>query len=203
MCGRFFLDVEFDEVLKHYFGIIGDYPVMEYEPREIFPSNDIPVIHRGREVERTIHLMKWGFAPSFMNKLLINARSETIAEKRLFREAFIRRRCLVPASGYYEWENVLGDDEKITKVKRSIKVPERKIISMAGIYDRFEDKNGNPFWAVSILTKASNDQVKGVHDRMPVILDKEMERAWIAQYREDYSELFKIINDSSPNFVIE
>ena len=203
MCGRFFLDVDFDEVLKHYFGIIGDYPVMDYEPREIFPSNDIPVIHRGKEVDRTIHLMKWGFAPSFMNKILINARSETIAEKMLFKEAFYRRRCLIPASGYFEWEKVLGDNDKITKVKRSISVPEKKIISMAGIYDRFKDKEGKNFWAVSILTKASNDQVKSVHDRMPVILDKEMEKAWIAQYEEDYTPLFSIIENSSPEFLIK
>ncbi len=203
MCGRFFLDVDFDEVLRHYFGIIGDYPVMDYEPREVYPSNDIPVIHRGKEIERTIHLMKWGFAPSFMNKILINARSETIAEKRLFKEAFFRRRCLIPASGYFEWEKVLGNNDKISKVKRAITIPEKKIISMAGIYDRFQDKEGKPYWAVSILTKASNDQVKGVHDRMPVILDKEMEKVWIAKYDKDYTPLFNIIENASPDFLIE
>jgi len=203
MCGRFFLDVDFDEVLRHYFGIIGDYPVMDYKPREIYPSNDIPVIHRGKEVERTIHLMKWGFAPSYMKKILINARSETIADKRLFKEAFFRRRCLIPASGYFEWEKVLGESDKISKVKRSIIVPEKKIVSMAGIYDRFRDKEGKPFWAVSILTKASNDQVKNVHDRMPVILDKEMEKAWIAKYDEDYTPLFNIIENASPDFLIK
>lgn len=203
MCGRYFLDVDFEEILKHYFGYVGNYPVTEYEPREIFPSNSIPVIHRGKEVERTIHLMKWGFAPSFMNKILINARSETISEKRTFKEAFFRRRCLVPASGYYEWEKILGDDDKMTKIKRSIKVPNQNIISMAGIYDRFHDKDGKPFWAVSILTKASNDQVKQVHDRMPVILTKEMESAWIAQYDEDYTPLFDIIQSANPDFEIE
>jgi len=203
MCGRFFLDVDFEEVLRHYFGIIGDYPVTEYEPREIFPSNDIPVIHRGKEVEKTIHLMKWGFVPSFMNKILINARSETVAEKRMFKEAFFRRRCLVPASGYYEWEKVLDDGGKIKKLKRAIRVPDQEVVSMAGVYDRFKDKEGKPFWAVTILTKASNEDVKDVHDRMPVILDKEMEDTWIAKYDTDFTPLFELINAASPKFIVE
>jgi len=203
MCGRFYLDVEFEEILKHYFGIVGDFPVTEYEPKEIFPSNAIPVIHRGKEVERTIHLMKWGFAPTYMNKIFINARSETIAEKKMFKEAFFRRRCLVPASGYYEWQKVPGEDNKIIKVKRQISVPSKKIISMAGIYDRFVDKVGKSFWGVSILTKPSNEHVKEVHDRMPIILTKEMETAWIAQYDEDYTPLFDIINKANPEYSIE
>lgn len=203
MCGRFFLDVDFEEVLKHYFGIVGDYPVTEYEPREIFPSNSLPVIHRGKEVKRTIHLMKWGFAPSFMNKILINARSETVAEKKLFKEAFFRRRCLIPASGYYEWEKVSGEDGKIKKVKRAISVPDKGIVSMAGIYDRFQDKEGKPFWAVTLLTKASNDDVKNVHDRMPLILDKEMEKIWIAKHEEDFTPLYDLITGASPRLHVK
>lgn len=203
MCGRFFLDVDFEEVLRHYFGIIGDYPVHEYEPREIFPSNSVPVIHRGKEVERTVHLMKWGFAPSFMNKILINARAETVAEKRLFKEAFFRRRCLVPASGYFEWEKLADENGKIKKVKRAISVPDKKIVSMAGIYDRFQDKEGKPFWAVTILTKASNDDVREVHDRMPVILDEEMEKTWIAKYDEDFSQLFELMAKADPKLHVK
>ncbi len=203
MCGRFYLDVDFEEIMKHYFGIVGDFPVTEYEPKEIFPSNDIPVVHRGKEVERTIHLMKWGFAPSYMNKIVINARSESITEKRMFKEAFYRRRCLVPASGYYDWEKVLDENDKVKKIKRQICVPDQKIVSMAGIYDRFVDKEGKPFWAVSILTKDSNEHVKQVHDRMPIVLTKEMEAAWIAQYDEDFTPLFEIIKNANPLLRVE
>jgi len=203
MCGRFYLDVDFDEVLRHYFDVIGDYPVDTYEPREIFPSNEIPVVHRGKKVESTIHLMKWGFAPSFMNKLLINARSETVFEKKLFKEAFFRRRCLIPASGYYEWEKKMDENNKIQKIKRSFERPDQKIFSMAGIYDRFFDEDGQAYWAVTILTQAATDQVKGIHDRMPLILDKDMERRWIKFYEEDYSELFKILERRGPELVIK
>jgi len=202
MCGRFYLDVDFEEVLKHYFGFVGNYPVNTYEPKEIFPSTDVPVIHRGKEIEKTIHLMKWGFAPAFMNKIIINARSETISEKKMFKEAFFRRRCLIPASGYYEWEKVLQDDDSIKKVKRQISVPGQNVVSMAGIYDRFVDKEGKSFWAVSILTKASNEQIRSVHDRMPVILTPGMENKWLANYEEDYTPLFELIKDSSPVYQI-
>ncbi len=168
MCGRFYLDADFDEVLRHYFDVVGDYPIDDYEPKEIFPSNAIPVVHRGKKVEKTIHLMKWGFAPSFMNKLVINARSETVYEKKMFKEAFFRRRCLVPASGYYEWEQKLDENNKMQKIKHSFERPDQKIFSMAGIYDRFFDKDGQPFWAVTILTQPATQQVKDIHDRMPL-----------------------------------
>lgn len=203
MCGRFYLDVDFDEVLRHYFDVVNDYPINEYEPREIFPSNQIPVVHRGKKVDRTIHLMKWGFAPSFMNKLLINARSETVYEKKLFKEAFFRRRCLVPASGYYEWEKKMDENNKIQKIKHSFERPDQKIFSMAGIYDRFFDKDGQAFWAVTILTQAATEQVSHIHDRMPLILDREMEKNWIKEYDTDYSKLFKILKQTGPELMIK
>jgi len=203
MCGRYFLRASIRDVLKYYFEHVKDKPTLEYEPREIFPSDSIPVVHRGKEVEKTMHLMKWGFAPSYMNKLLINARSETVAEKKTFSEAFFRRRCLIPASGYYEWEKVEDSTGKIQKIKRTIEVKEREIVSLAGLYDRFQDKNGQLYWAVTILTKEASDDVKQVHDRMPVIIDRKSENAWLDVYETDYSPLFDIIRHASPRLKVE
>lgn len=199
MCGRYYIRVGIRDIMEHYFENITNLPVVEYEPRVIFPSDKVPVIHRGKEVDKTIHLMKWGFAPSYMKKLMINARSETIAEKPLFRESFFRRRCLIPASGYYEWEKLEDESGKIQKIKRDITVDGSDIISLAGIYDRFQDKEGQYFWAVSILTKDANDSVKDVHNRMPIILDKGLESEWIKDYHDDYTALFEMIKSSSPD----
>lgn len=184
--------------MDHYFDNRTNLPVVEYEPREIFPSDKVPVIHRGKTLDKTIHLMKWGFAPSYMKTLIINARSESIAEKKMFKEAFFRRRCLIPATGYYEWEKSETENGKIEKVKRDITVKGSEIISLAGIYDRFQDKDGQYFWAVSILTKEANDSVKKIHDRMPIIIDKGLESEWIKEYQDDYSALFEIIKSSNP-----
>lgn len=203
MCGRFFLDVDFENVLEHYFGGMAGYPAIEYEPREIFPSNVIPVVHRGKTEERTMHLMKWGFAPVFMKRLLINARAETVAQKNLFREAFVRRRCLIPASGYYEWEVAGQAGTKQDKVKKKITVEGQPVISFAGIYDRFQDKEGKSFWAAAILTKASDGAVRDVHDRMPLILTREQESVWIAQHANAEMELHEILNSQIANLLVE
>ena len=202
MCGRYYIKVGIRDIMEHYFDNMTNLPAVEYEASEIFPSDKVPVIHRGKEVDKTIHLMKWGFAPSYMKTLMINARSETIAEKKMFKEAFFRRRCLIPATGYYEWEKVETESGKTEKIKRDITVKGSEIISLAGIYDRFRDKDGQYFWAVSILTKEASDSVKNVHDRMPVIIDKGLESEWIKDYQDDYSALFEMIKSSSPKLMV-
>ncbi len=194
MCGRFFLDADFEDVLRHYFGETGAAIDLSCKSGDFYPSDSVPVIHRGMETERSIHLMKWGFQPEYMSKRIINARSETISQKPMFREAFIRRRCFIPASGYYEWHD---------KVKHAIRVPDREIISFAGIYDRFTDKDNNLIWAVSILTKASNESVRQIHDRMPVVLNEKDEKRWIANCQGDYKPLLEIVESSSPKFIFE
>lgn len=193
MCGRFFLDADFEDVMRHYFGQPKDAKILTYETGEIFPSTEVPVVHRGKDVERAIHLMKWGFEPAFLKKIVINARSETLEQKPMFRDAYMRRRCLVPASGYYEWHD---------KIKHAIRVKNQPIISLAGIYDRFLDKDGNPIWAVTLLTKDANEGIRSIHDRMPVILDQHSEALWLSNDTSTH-RLKEVIDLSSPCFEFE
>ncbi len=197
MCGRFFLDADFEDVMRHYFGepriAKTDAKNLTYETGEFFPSTDIPVIHRGKEVKRAIHMMKWGFEPAFLKKLIINARSETLEQKPMFKDAFVRRRCLVPASGYYEWHN---------QKKHAIRVKDKRIISLAGLYDRFLDKDGNAFWAVTLLTKDANESISAVHDRMPVIIDKASESMWLSK-EYPLNALKGVIDSASPQLEYE
>ena len=203
MCCRCFLRLGIKDIISYYFGTENYYPMIEYEPREIFPSDVLPVVHRGKERDRSIHLMKWGFAPSYMKNLVINARSETIMEKKMFKESFERRRCILPVSGYYEWEKRYDEEGKEEKVKREITMPNKEILSLAGIYDRFQDKDGQLFWAVTLLTKEADLSIAHVHDRMPVILTKELESEWLDTKHDQYESLLKKIKASHQDYRIK
>lgn len=203
MCCRCFLRVGIKDIISYYFGTENYYPMIEYEPREIFPSDAMPVVHRGKERDRSMHLMNWGFAPSYMKNLVINARSETIMEKKMFKESFERRRCILPVSGYYEWEKIHNEEGKEEKIKREITMPNQEILSLAGIYDRFQGKDGQLFWAVTVLTKEADLSIAHVHDRMPVILSKELESEWLNTSHDQYESLLKKIKISHHDYKIK
>ncbi len=196
MCGRFYLDVDFAEVMKHYFGQVTT-PV-QAKAGEYFPTDQVPVVRMGSQGPKLTR-MRWGFAPAYANRPLINARSETILTKKTFSEAFIHRRCLIPASGFYEWES-LGDKKK---AKRKVFVPGQEIVSFAAIYDRFQDKNGENFWGFSILTKAANVHLEKIHDRMPLILTKDQEKVWIGNHGQTLDPLLALIDAVDPLLAIE
>lgn len=170
MCGRFYLDADFEEILTRY-GLKGNRTA--YQPKgEIFPSErSLVVLSNGK---RHLKKLKWGFLPHYAKKPIINARSETVFEKPLFRDAAIRRRCLVPANGYFEWENMGGK-----KVKREISGRYGEILSFGGIYEEFEDKNGMIQLCFTILTRDAACGISHVHNRMPVIIQKDNEDKWL------------------------
>lgn len=193
MCGRYLLDVYLDDIRLRY--QVSNY--IDFEPlKDIFPSNKVPVILSGYN-NRLIKKLIWGFSPYYMKKLLINARSETISEKSTFKDSFINRRCIIPASGFFEWEKVADK-----KVKRKINVIDNKVFSIAGIYNKFKDNDGNDFFAFTILTKEANDIIKPIHNRMPVILKKEEENLWLDRNNKNILLLKNIINKSNPRLSI-
>ena len=131
---------------------------------EIFPGSIAPVIDKNNEAR----FMLWGFPSPIAGKPpLINARSESAAEKRTFRDSMESRRCLIPASGYYEWKAV----GKKQKEKYEFTLPDGTSMYMAGIYTE-DDK-------FAILTRAASPSVIDVHDRMPVILPKSFGEVWL------------------------
>lgn len=171
MCGRYFVDEAFEEILRRY--KIHDVPEVIWTPREIFPTNDAPVVIRAKD-ELRAGLMKWGFVYPNMNRPIINARSETAGVKPAFKDALKKRRCLVPASGFFEWYG-----EKGAKAKFRIERPEHCIISFAGLYTPFTDTEGNRTFAYVILTRQSAPPVSEIHDREPIILNEQDEAAWL------------------------
>jgi putative SOS response-associated peptidase YedK len=125
-------------------------------------------------------LLKWGLIPSWSNDekigyKLINARSETVAEKPSFRSAFKHRRCLIPASGFYEWQKQ-GTGRKQPFF---ISMRDGELFSFAGLWERWHDPEGEEVQSCTIQTTTANEVMQPIHERMPVILGPSAEEQWL------------------------
>ena len=170
MCGRYYIEMDekdlreiADEVEKNTQG----YPdQMTFKTSgEIFPTDIVPVQTGADEYQ----LMKWGFS-GFDKRLVINAKSETALQRPMFRESMLERRCLVPASGYYEWKK---DGSK--KVKYQFFIPNMPIY-LAGCW---RQEKGNPFHTFVILTRPAVKVFEEIHDQMPIIIPQSHMRRWL------------------------
>ena len=146
------------------------FPVKTYG--EMSPTDIVPVIASNRNRQRAVFPMKWGFTGK---TLLMNARVETAAVKPTFKDAWKSHRCIVPASYYFEWEHLVGNNGKtITGDKYAIQPQGSSMTWLCGLY-RFE--NDMPFFV--ILTREPGEQIRFIHDRMPLILPEHLVNEWI------------------------
>ena len=153
----------------------------------VAPTKPVPaVLVRGEE--RTLTALRWGLVPFWakdpsIGAKMINARSETAAEKPAFRQAFARRRCLLPADGYYEWLAVPpppGEAKaKARKQPYYIRRADGGPLAFAGLYEKWRDVEGNELWTASILTAAAADELSWIHDRMPLTVSRTGWEAWL------------------------
>lgn len=177
MCGRYYIAEEDQaEELKQIIEMINRKHNGEVKTAgEVFPSETVPVIATSRTQKITPFAMEWGYSTSDGNRL-INARSETASQKPTFRDGMLQRRCIIPASWYFEWnKNERG------KPKYAIGAENKNVIYMAGIY-RFE--HDKPVF--SILTRDPAESIQFIHHRMPVILPREAVRDWLnTSYRAE------------------
>lgn len=179
MCGRYTLKTPASEIAALFEGIYDGLVVPEFRPRyNIAPTQDAPVVRLsgGRHLEW--RPLRWGLVPFWAKDTksgarMINARSETVAEKPAFRTAFRKRRCLVPADGFFEWQKI---GKK--KIPYYITVNSDAPFSMAGLWERW-DKEGEPIETFTILTTDANDKIRPLHDRMPVILERDDYELWL------------------------
>jgi putative SOS response-associated peptidase YedK len=176
VCGRFSLSKrELVEVADFVEAMVGAEEAAQHRPRyNVAPGDDCWIVQPAGP-DRKLVRAAWGFR-GLEDKLVINARSETVTEKRMFQDAFARRRCLVPADGFFEWT---GPKQR----RRPIwfHAPDGQILLFAGLWEIRPD--GRP--AFTILTTGANATVAPVHDRMPVMLDREAGGAWLAAPRLD------------------
>lgn len=183
MCGRYALDADIDFLIERYKAIMDT----NFNPKpEVFPTNTVPVVRVLDNLQ--IDQLKWGFMPSYTKSPLINARAETVEVKPTFKDSFLNRRCIIPATNFFEWEKV--NDKKI---KRRINISEENVFSIAGLYNSFLDKDGNKYEAFTILTTAANDSMKHIHDRMPVIIPRDHEYIWLNRNNKDIAALRELL----------
>lgn len=166
MCGRYYVDDDTSrEIRKILEQIDAKYENNKRKPGEIFPTNTAPILAAfGQEVEPELSV--WGYPNFYKKGVLINARAETALEKKTFRESILSRRCVIPSSGFYEWDS--------DKHKFLFKRKEEEILYMAGIYNFFQEE-----CRFVILTTAANESMEDIHNRMPVVLTKEEVEPWI------------------------
>ena len=174
MCGRFYLNENF--LVKNTDGF-------NIEQGEKLPSNTALII-----TFEESDTMKWGL--SYEKTLVINARSESIFQKKMFSECIKNKRCVIPASWFYEWKN---------GIKYKISLEKEKIFYMAGIYNKFIDKNGEAAHGFVIITTASNSEMSEIHHRMPVMLNYEEKDKYLdpGTEIEEIKKLLKTIEDGT------
>jgi putative SOS response-associated peptidase YedK len=194
MCGAYGLSVRNIQNLIDRFDIVNF--LDNFKPRwNIRPGQSNPVIID--QGNKEIELMVWGLIPHFATDeqykyKTINAKAETVDKLPTFRHSFVKKRCLVPATGFYE-------PDKINFVKQPFpwhyfKMKDNSIFSFAGLYDIWKDKNnGTEIHSYSIITTVPNTIVGKYHDRMPVILEKEDEDIWLNPDVDEASQLLPLL----------
>ncbi len=191
MCGRFAL-TDIDAIFSKYRVVISE--DFKITPHYNFaPAQNIPVIYKDNNQQNRIELMKWGLVPFWAKdpKIgygMINARAETLNKKPSFKHILKSKRCLVPSSGFYEWEKI--DKHKIPYY---VGIKNCKIFSFAGLFDNWKDSEGNELRTFTIITTDANKTLKPIHDRMPVILEREFEEKWLDTRTQDFDSLSKML----------
>jgi putative SOS response-associated peptidase YedK len=191
MCGRYVLKASLEE-LQAYFELDGapGLAPADFAPRyNIPPGTDIPVIRRSPEGQRVLHLLRWGLVPNWakdagIGAKLNNARGESVAEKPSFRDAFRRRRCLIPASGFYEWQTT-GKAKQPYYFSAADGAP----LALGGLWESWRTLDGGLLRTACVITTGANAAMAPVHDRMPIIVPRARWQDWLAAPAEEIADL--------------
>lgn len=182
MCGRFTFVVSPDEIMERFEldSIPFDLP-LRYN---IAPGQNIPAIIEDKG-QRRIGQLRWGLVPSWASDAkggykMINARAETLTEKPAFRRLFERKRCIIPADGFFEWQQRPSGKQPMRIMMRN-----GEPFAFAGLFDSWSSPAGEKIHTCTIITTQPNEVVKDIHDRMPVILRQEDEGVWLDREKYD------------------
>jgi len=180
MCGRYYIDdgETIEEMRKILDEIDAHYQNKPLGPKmktgEIFPTDVAPVLIAEESSVQPV-LMTWGYPKWQGTGTVINARAETADEKPMFRNSIIHRRCIIPSTGFFEWDH----SGATAKSKFLVKRKESAMLYMAGLFSIFADKGGNRFAAYVILTVNANASVRAIHDRMPLVIEPGLNERWL------------------------
>jgi putative SOS response-associated peptidase YedK len=178
MCGRYALQGHPEKLAKHF--KTANWPTFP-DRFNIAPTSEVPIIRLSPEGKRVVHLLKWGLVPhwskdSAIGIKLTNARAESVADKPSFQGAYKRRRCLIPATGYYEWQTVPSERKQPWFIHFKSGEP----LAMGGIWESWTSTEGEILRTFSIITTQANEVMAPIHDRMPLIISPEQWSRWLS-----------------------
>lgn len=193
MCGRFSLHTP-EPQIREAFNLEHTEPLGLESRYNIAPSQLIPII-RDTETSREMVLAQWGLVPHWSKEpktkySTINARIESVAEKPTYRTPFKRRRCLIPADGFYEWKVVNGN-----KVPHHIRMKNSGVFALAGLWDRWEG-DGETLDSCSIIVMPANEVMKPIHERMPAIIAPACYNGWLDARITDKQVIMQHLNSA-------
>jgi putative SOS response-associated peptidase YedK len=179
MCGRYTLTDPDPRLLRFRFGLTESVEIEQKARYNVAPTDPVLAVRLNDGGEREPGVLRWGLIPHYaepetFDRLLINARAETVAEAPAFRDAFLTHRCLILADGFYEWRA-----EETGKKPVWITRPDREPFAFAGLWAGAERGDGSKLHSCAIVTCEPGEVVAPIHDRMPVILDRDAESGWL------------------------
>jgi len=191
MCGRFTLTLDPEELKEFFPGI--EFPGNTTPRYNIAPTQPVAVITNSAASK--VDFFLWGLIPSWakdaeIGSRLINARAETLAEKPSFRTAFKRRRCLILADGFYEWQEIPGSRGKQPMF---IHIEGRKPFAFAGLWELWHAPDASPVYTCTIITTQPNALMEPIHNRMPVILPASAYETWLNPDERHPSQLNQLL----------
>lgn len=199
MCGRFNLKTSSKEIAN----ALGFKTKVLSRPRyNIAPSQDILVARIGHDGEGEIVAMRWGLVPSWIKEPKtshrpINAKAETASEKPFFRNAFKKRRCLIPVNGFYEWLPTGKQKQPFL-----VHMRDDSLFFLAGLWEIWVSTKGEVIESTTILTTNANEALARIHDRMPVILPRKHYEPWLDIANQDVANLSSLLQPY-PNDVLD
>lgn len=204
MCGRYVSSSAPDELAQYFSAAL---PETLLEPNyNVAPTTPVYAV-RARDGHRQLDVLRWGLVPYWADGLsvgnrLINARAEGVATKPAFRRAFERRRCLIPADGFYEWQKVAG---RKAKQPYFIHRADDEPVAFAGLWERWSDpevEDAEAVYSCCIITTGANGDMAPIHDRMPVLLPPSAWDRWLDPTVRDRDELTGLLRPAPDGLLV-
>ena len=200
MCGRYVVATPYQQMELDFRAVARDEFAAAFAPDyNVAPTKPVPVVWQRREDEgeRRLSVARWGLIPSWakdpgIGVRAFNARVETAAEKPMFRGAFTKRRCVLPADGYYEWRK-----QGAAKQPMFIHAADGAQLAFAGLYERWIDAEDRPLWSVSILTGPALGPLAEIHDRMPLTVARDAVDPWLDEDVRDADQVRSLLDLTS------
>jgi len=190
MCGRYTIHHSTEQIALRF--DVANVVAEATERYNVAPTQSVPVIVNP-DGDRVLDAFQWGLIPAWAKEpgianKLINARAETLAEKPSFKQALVRRRCLIPADGFYEWKR-----EGATRQPMLFRRADGDLFAFAGLWEEWRQPDGTPLRTCTIVTTTPNELAAQVHDRMPAILRPEDESLWLDGMPANVPDLLQLL----------